>query len=303
MSGVSIDRDVRPTRPTWTMRVSWNGRLTAYGGNALWIYDRDRATARRLKESMMVSPVWAPGDTTIAVAAMELQPTACRLVLISLGGRQDTVVTAANSRASGSPSAGCFYPTDWTRDGAFLVLSREPLLNERSGAEIWIWSARDRTFSREFAAEANVSDGVVSPDGRWLAYVSDETGGPQVFVRPFRRAGPNERVSTRGGATPRWSRDGRWLHFVTPEGQIMRSSIEPGEKLALGVPTEVLVVRDRDLQFFSETPDGFLVTTPFDVSPDPDRFVTMMGRSEGPQAQLLLDWMSLLDSTRVSRRK
>jgi Tol biopolymer transport system component len=67
--------------------------------------------------------------------------------------------------------------------------------------------------------DGTASAGVVSPDGRWLAYVSDETGELEVYGRPFRRNGSAVRLSAHGGGLPRWRRDGRTLFYEAPMAQ------------------------------------------------------------------------------------
>jgi Tol biopolymer transport system component len=99
-------------------------------------------------------------------------------------------------------------PTDW-RDGS--IVAHGP----GAKGDLDVWTVDERTGARQAIAGSgfNESDGRLSPDGRWLAYVSDESGQPDVYVAPWPR-GPRVRVSFAGGTRPRWSRDGRALLFV-----------------------------------------------------------------------------------------
>ncbi len=289
MTTTGVTKVLDPGAAVWTLDLAHDGRLVAYGGYGLWIYDRVRETPRRISDSATMFPVWGPGDTTIAVwqASPGLR---CSLVLVDL-------LREHNINVSDS-TKGCFFPSDWTRDGRHLVLTRQPD-PAKPRSEIWRWSQADRTFTPEYSSPAaSVSAGRVSPDGRWLAYVSDETGGLQVFIRPFLRPGPSQRVSAAGGANPRWSWNGRWLLYITPDGQIMRVAVPSGDRLNIGRPERKLLITERDLHFFSAA-EFQLPSTPFMVTPDPDRFLILMAGANGPQAEMILDWMTLLDSTRA----
>src|SRR6185503_4479546 len=85
----------------------------------------------------------------------------------------------------------------------------------------------------------------VSPDGRWLAYISQESGHFEVYVEPFRRPGEKVRVSPNGGGQPRWRADGKEIFYLTPDGRLMAASVrEAATGLEVGIPT-TLVPADR----------------------------------------------------------
>jgi serine/threonine-protein kinase len=267
----------------WTMQNSWSGRQAAFAGNGLWIHDRGRSTLRAVlpKSQIALFPAWAPGDTAIAVST-----TDCQFIVLNLTrGTRDERYNQAGD---------CSWASDWTADGRYLVLTKRWRSRGSGRAEIWTLNLATRVSEQEFATEASVSAGSVSPDQRWLAYVSDETGGGQVFVRPFKRPGPSERVSPAGGWTPRWSRDGRSLYYLTPRGQIIRVAVLQVDPLRLGQPEVQAVVGDRDLLFASNDYEGNLIVTPFDILPTPGRFTTLLGKGTGSQAELVLDWQQLL---------
>ena len=90
------------------------------------------------------------------------------------------------------------------------------------------------------------------------------------------RAAPSQRVSAAGGSGPRWSWDGRWLLYITPDGQIMRVAVQSGDRLDIGRPERKLLIPERDLHYLSAG-ESEIRTTPFVVTPDPDRFLILMG--------------------------
>ena len=110
-------------------------------------------------------------------------------------------------------------PTDWSRDGEFLLFQQE---DPASGWDMWVLPMKgDRQPFPVVHSEFNEIHGTVSPDGQWLAYTLDETGANQVYVRPFtgvqdnsgdrQRSGPRRRLSVDGGNHPRWRSDGKEL--------------------------------------------------------------------------------------------
>jgi eukaryotic-like serine/threonine-protein kinase len=80
----------------------------------------------------------------------------------------------------------------------------------------------------------------VSPDGRWVSYTSDESGRPEIYVRPFSEPGGQWQISTAGGINGRWRDDGKEFYYIAPDGQLMAvpistrgSTLEPGAPVAL----------------------------------------------------------------------
>lgn len=127
-----------------------------------------------------------------------------------------------------------------------------------------------------------VSDPQVSPDGRWVAYVSHESGAPEIYVHSFPTAGARARVSTEGGLSPRWSRDGRELFYWagTPTTRLMSVDIPANDALRPGAPRQV----------FQQ-----LVGTTWDVTPDRDRFLIELTASrEGVRLATVTNWFEEL---------
>jgi hypothetical protein len=125
-----------------------------------------------------------------------------------------------------------------------------------------------------------------SPDGRWVAYQSNETGRYEVVVRPFPGPGPRVPVSVAGGAYPRWSADGRELFYIAPDGTLMTARVSATDvAFSVGTPEALFQTRrfgagatvaGRSAQY-DVTPDGrFLINTETD--------------SAAPPITLLLNW-------------
>ena len=107
----------------------------------------------------------------------------------------------------------------------------------------------------------------VSPDGRWLAYVSDESGRSEVYVEPFRRPGERVRVSTDGGGQPKWRADGKELFYVAPSGRLMAVDVSVSAgRLEVALPVSLFGGLNADpiWDMYALTRDGqrFLVVVP-----------------------------------------
>jgi hypothetical protein len=131
----------------------------------------------------------------------------------------------------------------------------------------------------------------VSPDGRWLAYNSRESGRHEVYVQPFRRGGERIRVSADGGAQPRWRGDGKELFYLAADGALMAVDVRvTAAGLDVGLPTTLAPA--RDFQALVQGPDY----NDYAVTADGQRF--LVRRPSDPNARqrlhVLLDWPSLL---------
>jgi serine/threonine-protein kinase len=110
-------------------------------------------------------------------------------------------------------------------------------------------------------------NGIVSPDGRWLAYEANDSGRFEIFVRPFPDVNSGHwQVSTIGGTRPLWARNGQELFYVSPTGAVVRVGVERGTSWATTTPT--LMVKEG---YF--TNPGYSLGRQYDISPDGQRFV------------------------------
>jgi eukaryotic-like serine/threonine-protein kinase len=177
---IAIDVD-RPSNP----RLSPDGgKLAAIVAGNLWVYDlAGRPPIRLTFGGSHYSPLWTPDGRRIAHES----------------GSVITAVPADGSAASPelmSPAEGHFHPHGWSRDG------REIIFVARSSTDIVSFSLQAKGDPQNIVATAaneGASGAAMSPDGEWLAYVSDETGRPEIWVRPYGHAGQAVRLSANGG--------------------------------------------------------------------------------------------------------
>jgi hypothetical protein len=127
---------------------------------------------------------------------------------------------------------------------------------------------------------------VLSPDSKWIAYGSDETGRYEVYVDTFPPGSGKRQVSAIGGNSPMWRADGRELYFHGADGALMAAAITPGTGTLAGAPVGL----------FSFAPGGNLVTPYYSVTPDGQRFLLSKLVQHGGETPLtvLVDWPAQL---------
>ena len=152
-------------------------------------------------------------------------------------------------------------PCDWSRDGRYVIFQQS---ESGTGWDIWILPLTgDRKPLPWLKTTANEVGGVLSPDGRWMAYMSDESGRYEIYVQPFPGPGPRHQVSTGGGFVPGWRSDGRELIFSSPDGKPMAAEAKTTPRLEVGEP-HMLFKLPQVNGGWANTPDAqrFLVALP-----------------------------------------
>ncbi len=195
------------------------GSVTTGSGLDIWTFDLERGSRLRLTtENSNRRNVWSPDGQLIAFFSLPVEPQS--------GVSQDLYAVRSTG---GAPNRllqrpGPQWPDSWSPDGHFLIFEDGPGGTSR---DLWLLPLGDEprpllvTRFSEFGA-------VFSPDGRWLAFVTDESGRAEVYVQPFPGPGQKVPVSTNGGLQPMWSRNGRELFYR--EGDSMMAvpvQIEP----------------------------------------------------------------------------
>ena len=246
----------------------------------IWIYDAATGVATKfaLGSPRDESPVWSPQGDRIAFAAYRkgrgLKPA---LLVKPINGAGEEVLLESSDETS---------PDDWSSDGRFVSLFVLRAEGKRN-IELWILNTGRRGKAVPFATDTpSQFDSRFSPDGRWIAYQSDESsaGTPEIFVRPFPGPGGRWQVSTAGGRGPRWRRDGKELFYLSADNKIMAVPVRFDPTFQAGLPAALFSVRP---------PPGRMA---YDVSADGKRFLvnTATGDESSPPLTLIADWTALL---------
>ncbi len=148
-------------------------------------------------------------------------------------------------------------PTDWSRDGRYIIYRQT---GPKTQFDIWVLHLFDKQNPFPLVqSAANESAGVLSPDGSWLAYHSDESGRYEVYVQSFPGGGDKQRVSTGGGVWPYWRGDGKELYYRALDDKLMAASVSGQTSLAVGAPVALFEFRSGglpDQPYYSVDRDG-----------------------------------------------
>jgi Tol biopolymer transport system component len=251
----------------------------------IWVYEFGRGTSLRLTFDARneTLPVWSPDGRRLLFNQVQRENTMAVFEIPATGGAPREVVPP-----------GTLAVTDWSPDGRVMLLRQGDFL--MSPGDIWVkpvdGAARPllQTPFAEFHAR-------FSPDGRWVSYVSNESGRDEVYVMPFSlptegavppsAAGDRVRISTGGGVLPRWRRDGRELFYLSPDLQLMAASVSPGG-------SRFHVERVAPLFSLNPKPVGWV----YDVMPDGQRFIVNSLGDEGRRPlALVTNWRAGLTAS------
>ena len=161
-------------------------------------------------------------------------------------------------------------PTDWSRDGRYVIYRQ---IDPQAKYDIWAIDLGERKPFPLLQTEANEAAAVLSPDGRWMAYSSDESGRYEIYVQSFPGGGSKRQISTGGGIGPHWRGDGRELYYHAPDGKLMAAPVTIGTSLEVGTPVALFEFRPATnaiTPYYSVTRDGqrFLLSTIVETEPN-----------------------------------
>jgi serine/threonine protein kinase/Tol biopolymer transport system component len=253
-------------------QLSRDGRVVAVtrtiaGNTNVWLLDTERGVPRRLSFDL--------NDNDVI-----LSPDGARVVHQANGPHDGSVVYERRSDGTGEGIQVLeesvdewHHPQDWSADGRYIMyavttttgvdLRALPLFGERTPFDV----------ARTSFAELNAR---FSPDSRWVAYQSTETGQSEIYVQPFPGPGPKVQVSVGGGTLPRWRGDGGELFYVAPDRRLMAVSVvQSGSRLETGPPRALFTL---------------LTTTMYEPSANGQRFLVTAVVSQASPISIVLNW-------------
>ena len=250
-------------------------RRDSRGG--LWVFDLERGTSTPLLGDFPQGAVpgwaiWSPDGTTITFGS-------------NRAGSWDIYRVPADGSGTAEPQVVAPYdqwPVSWSPDGSTLVYVA---LSLETGVDIWTLE-QDSEPAPFLATSGNEGGASVSPDGRWLVYVSDQSGRREVYLQPFPAGGERVQVSTRGGTEARWSREGSELYFRRGD-LLLAVSIDTSGGLEVGQP-EVLF----EAAFEMSNPYNTMAN--YDVGLEGNRFL-MVANSSTTEIRVVQNWFKELE--------
>jgi len=283
-----FDRNGKPAgtigKPAWynNVQLSPDGRRVAAdqtdqdGRNVdIWVQDPARGATTRLTfdPALDMTPVWRPDGKQIVISSNRTLNFHLYLKNADGSGSEEEIADGGGTQ---------FNAMDWSRDGKYILV--------RGANVLWYLAWPERVAKPLVQAKGVVRSAQFSPDGRWMAYASNETGRIEIYVSPFPGGNGKWQVSTAGGQEPRWRPDGKELFYLSPDGKMMAVPVATGASFEAGSPVALFQTHRRQ-------PISSQDLFSYDVSADGKRFLIATKLDEGNAAPLsvLLNWASEME--------
>ena len=277
-----------PPRAYEIARVSPDGRRIAVElDEQFWLYDlaRDALTRFTFEGNRNQNPVWTPDGKRIAFFSTKEGPTNPFWQLADGSGGLERLSTSQYVQ----------IPRSWSPDGQLLAFDE---VNPKTQYDIWVLRMSDRKAQPFLQTPSSEGGARFSPDGHWLAYVSNESGRPEVYVQPYPGPGGKWQISTEGGTEPAWNHNGKEL-FYRSGNKMMAVDVTSQPSFSAGKPHMLF-----EGQYFAS--DWPLISTAYDVSSDGQRFLMVKPTeqdSSSTQINVVLNWFEELKQKVPTEKK
>jgi serine/threonine protein kinase len=250
-------------------------------GTNLWLFDfvHENLVPFTFGQGESIAPVWSWDGSQIIFRWSRAGTTYLYRKLAS-GAKDAKALTLGENK----------FPTSWSSDGRYLLYYAQ---DPKTKTDLWVLPLEgDRKPEPILNAVHDESIGKFSPDGRWIAYMSNESGNYEVYVRPFipnasedfPAVGTQRMISRGGGYDPRWRYDGKELYYLTPNGAVAAVEITVSPDFHSGEPESL----------FQAPPSSLRGIGSWDVSRDGKRFlfVVMTDQGTSPPFNVVLNWQA-----------
>ncbi len=247
----------------------------------IWVVELVRGTSLRLTSDEVWDwfPAWSPDGSQIVFASS-----------------REGVDNLYHKPASGTGSEGVLfqsmygkYPVHWSADGRFIVYQ---IVGPKTFTDIWVLPLTGERQPFPFLqTEFSEEHPQFSPDGRWLTYTSNESGRPEIYVQSFPPSGGKWRVSTHGGAHPRWRGDGKELFYLDLRGKKLLAVAVKGDAHTFEADVPVALF---NVNVGGYIPGLLAGMYQYDVTADGQRFLvnTLVEASPAPPITVVLNWIA-----------
>jgi eukaryotic-like serine/threonine-protein kinase len=242
----------------------------------IWTYDLQRGTAKRLTFDPAADtvPIWSPDAARLVFSSG--RNSARNLYMKNSDGSQEEKLIVQGGFGYNN------FPNDWSRDGKYILYARDP--------DLWFATIPELKTTVFLKALSIVRNGQFSPDGRWVAYESNETGRWEIYVTSFPEARGKWQVSSGGGEQPRWRGDGKELFYLSSDAKMMAAPVTTGANFDARTPVALFQATPRQ-------PVPLYDLFAYDVSRDGQRFLilTQVKRAETTPMSIVLNWTAKLN--------
>ena len=254
---------------------------TVQGNIDLWLIDLQRNVSSRLTDNPGIDsmPVWSPDNNRVIFTSASTSGVGLAIATLNKARPQEPFPLPFDDGVK------AVIPSDWSTDGRFILYTR---FNESpSTTDVWALPMEgERKPLPVGTTTYNERDAQFSPDGKWVAYESDEAGSPEIYLQPFPGPGAKQRVSVAGGTQVRWQRDGRELFYIAADENLMAVAVDlTATPPSVGTPARLFKTNISPIRSISRQQ--------YVVSRDGQRFLILTDE-EGPvpPITLLFNWKS-----------
>ena len=240
----------------------------------VWIYELQGDSAKRITFDPAIDAmaIWSP-DGSRLVFSSSRQNDFNLYMKAADGAQEEKPIQRVDADE---------YPSDWSRYGRYILFNQGP--------EIWFLTLPEMKSDPFLKTSSTLKNGRFSPDGKWVAYASNESGKWEVYVTSFPVAQGKWQVSSGGGEQPRWRGDGRELFYISSDGKVMSEPVTEGANFDVGAPVPLFQANPRETVATSEL-------LFYDVSRDGQRFLinTEVKQTEVEPMTVVLNWAAKLN--------
>ena len=267
---------------SYGVHISPDGKKVAFNAipqttNHVWIADIERDAVSRFTVGNANDqyPIWSADSSEVVFASNRTGYYNLYRKLASGVRPEQPFLPASTNR----------FPTDWSRDGETIVFTN---LDPKTQVDIWTTPVDGSAPTPFLNSPANELAGRLSRDGHWMAYVSDETGRPEVYVQRFPGGGDKVQISTQGGSEPQWRADEKELFYVAANHTLMSVPLDVTTTLTAGRPAKLF-------DTLVDTMLGSFGQIHYAATDDGQRFLVSVSPETVPPMMLVLGWTSPLE--------